>query len=152
MAEWAVKRFWTSATVEETDGGFRILLDKRSIKTPAKAQVIAPTRALADKIAQEWDAQGEMVDPMTMPYTRMTNSAIDKVTTQFDEVVEHLASYAETRSPVLSRGRARGFGRASKGGVGSFTSLGCSKSSRAVEHRQWDCLYRSTKREPFKSA
>jgi chaperone required for assembly of F1-ATPase len=96
MAEWAVKRFWTSATVEETDGGFRILLDKRSIKTPAKAQVIAPTRALADKIAQEWDAQGEMVDPMTMPYTRMTNSAIDKVTTQFDEVVEHLASYAET--------------------------------------------------------
>ena len=37
-----------------------------------------------------------MVDPMTMPYTRMTNSAIDKVTTQFDEVVEHLASYAET--------------------------------------------------------
>ena len=69
MAEWAVKRFWTSATVEETDGGFRILLDKRSIKTPAKAQVIAPTRALADKIAQEWNAQGEMVDPMTMPYT-----------------------------------------------------------------------------------
>ena len=29
MAEWAVKRFWTSATVEETDGGFKILLDKR---------------------------------------------------------------------------------------------------------------------------
>ena len=139
MAEWAVKRFWTSATVEETDGGFRILLDKRSIKTPAKAQVIAPTRALADKIAQEWDAQGEMVDPMTMPFTRMTNSAIDKVTTQFDEVVEHLASYAET-DHLCYRAEGPEDLVARQKAAWILSSLGCSKSSRAVEHRQWDCL------------
>ena len=96
MTEWAVKRFWTTAGVEETEGGFSILLDKTPIKTPAKAQIIVPTRALAEKIAEEWNAQGEMVDPLTMPHTRMTNSAIDKVRAQFDQVVEHLASYAET--------------------------------------------------------
>ena len=96
MTEWAVKRFWTTVRVEETEGGFSILLDKTPIKTPAKAQIIVPTRALAEKIAEEWNAQGEMVDPLTMPHTRMTNSAIDKVRAQFDEVVEHLASYAET--------------------------------------------------------
>ena len=95
MTEWAVKRFWTTAGVEETEGGFSILLDKTPIKTPAKAQIIVPTRALAEKIAEEWNAQGEMVDPLTMPHTRMTNSAIDKVRAQFDEVVEHLAYYAE---------------------------------------------------------
>ena len=37
MVEWAVKQFWTTAGVEETEGGFSILLDKRAIKTPAKA-------------------------------------------------------------------------------------------------------------------
>ena len=130
------------------DGGFRILLDKRSIKTPAKAQVIAPTRTRR-QIAQEWDAQGEMVDPMTMPYTRMTNSAIDKVTTQFDEVVEH-SPHMLRRITVLSRGRARGFGRSSKGGVGSFARWALKSSRR--EHRKWGCLHRSTKREPFKFA
>ena len=96
MAEWAVKRFWTKAGVEETENGFKILLDNRSIKTPAKAQVIVPTYALAERIAEEWNTQGKKVDPSTMPYMRMTNSAIDKVRTQFDEVVEHIASYAET--------------------------------------------------------
>ena len=96
MMEWAVKRFWTTSGVEETDGGFSILLDKTPIKTPAKAQIIVPTRALAEKIVEEWNAQGEMVDPLAMPYTRMTNSAIDKVRAQYDEVVEQLASYAET--------------------------------------------------------
>ena len=96
MMEWAVKRFWTTSGVEETDGGFSILLDKIPIKTPAKAQIIVPTRALAEKIVEEWNAQGEMVDPLAMPYTRMTNSAIDKVRAQYDEVVEQLASYAET--------------------------------------------------------
>ena len=96
MTEWAIKRFWTTTGVEETEGGFSILLDKTSIKTPAKAQIIVPTRALAEKIAEEWNAQGEMVDPLTMPHTRITNSAIDKVRAQFDEIVQHLASYAET--------------------------------------------------------
>ena len=96
MTDWEVKRFWRTAIVEETEGGFSILLDKTLIKTPAKAQIIVPTRALAKKIAEEWNAQGEIVDPLTMPYTRITNSAIDKVRAQFDEVVEHLASYAGT--------------------------------------------------------
>ena len=96
MTEWAVKRFWTTTGVEETEGGFSILLDKTPIKTPAKAQIIVPTRALAEKIGEESNAQGEIVDPLAIPHTRMTNSAIDKVRAQFDEVVEHLASYAET--------------------------------------------------------
>ena len=96
MVEWAVKQFWTTVGVEESEGGFSILLDKRAIKTPAKAQFFVPTRALAEKIAEEWNLQSEMMDLLKMPYTRMTNSAIDKVRTQFDEVVEHLASYAQT--------------------------------------------------------
>ena len=54
-----------------------------------------PTRALADAIAAEWDAQEKDVNPNTMPFTRMANSAIDKVSVQHDEVAEMLAGYGD---------------------------------------------------------
>jgi chaperone required for assembly of F1-ATPase len=63
------------------------------VKTPAKAALILPTRAMAETIAAEWDAQGRTVDPRSMPVTRAANSAIDKVAVQFDEVARLLADY-----------------------------------------------------------
>lgn len=55
-----------------------------------------PTRALAEAIAAEWDAQQGAVRPETMPFTRSANSALDKVAVQFDEVVDMLAAYGAT--------------------------------------------------------
>lgn len=90
------KRFWKEAKVAEVEGGFRVELDGRPVKTPAKTEVILPTRALGEAIAAEWDAQIEEVDPTKMPFTRMANSALDKVATQHDEVAEMLAEYGGT--------------------------------------------------------
>jgi chaperone required for assembly of F1-ATPase len=88
------KRFWTETQAVETNDGFGIALDGREIKTPGKAGLVVPTRALADMIVAEWDAQGEKVDPSTMPATRGANSAIDTVLISFDTVVDQLAEYA----------------------------------------------------------
>ena len=55
-----------------------------------------PTEAMAQAIAGEWAAQGEELDPLSMPVTRSANSAIDRVATQHREVAEMLAAYAET--------------------------------------------------------
>lgn len=96
MSGWAAKRFWKEASVEEVDGGFTVRLDGRAVKTPAKAALIVPTRALAELIAAEWDAQVETVDPTTMPATRAANAAIDKVAIQHAEVAEMLAEYGGT--------------------------------------------------------
>jgi chaperone required for assembly of F1-ATPase len=93
MSGWTARRFWTEARVEEVAGGFTVRLDARAVKTPAKAAFVVPTRALAEQIAAEWDAQGKTVDPATMPVTRAANSAIDKVAPQFDEVVAIVAEY-----------------------------------------------------------
>ncbi|MEM8555821.1 MAG: ATP12 family protein [Pseudomonadota bacterium] len=93
MSEWAQKRFWKDVSLGEADGGFQVLLDGRGVRTPAKAAQIIPTRALAEAVAAEWDAQVETVDPGAMPLTRLTNSAIDKVTVQFSEVADSLAAY-----------------------------------------------------------
>lgn len=96
MSEWSLKRFWTSESVVEVEGGYTVQLDGRGIKTPAKAALIVPTQALAQAMAAEWAAQEGEVDPGTMPYTRMANAAIDKVRVQKDEVADLLADYGDS--------------------------------------------------------
>ena len=96
MSGWTAKRFWTETRVEEVDGGFTIRLDGRPVQTPAKLLLIVPTRAMADQIASEWDAQQGKIDPRTMPWTRSANAALDKVATQFAEVAGLLAAYGDT--------------------------------------------------------
>ena len=96
MSDWKAKRFWKEAAVGETDGGFEVLLDGRSVRTPAKEKLVVPTREMAAAIAVEWDAQEDEIDPLTMPVTRGANAAIDKVAAQFDEVVALIAAYGDS--------------------------------------------------------
>jgi len=96
MSDWQPKRFWKEAQAEPCDDGFTVLLDGRSVRTPAKAPLAVPTRAMAEAIAQEWGAQEKTIDPRTMPVTRGANAAIDKVRTQRSEVVALLAEYGDS--------------------------------------------------------
>lgn len=97
MSEWKQKRFWSDVAVVQTDGGFSVALDGRSVKTPAKALLNLPSRPMAEAVAAEWDAQTEDgVDPNTMPATRSANAAIDKVAVQHGEVADMLAAYGDS--------------------------------------------------------
>jgi len=88
------KRFWENASVVEAENGFGIQLDGRSVKTPSKTPLVVDFHAIAHDIASEWMAQGEQVDPSTMPTTRMANSVIDKVSVNRDAIIEMLSEYA----------------------------------------------------------
>jgi chaperone required for assembly of F1-ATPase len=90
-----VKRFWKSAAPVEVDGGFAVELDGRPIKTPARAELVVPTRALAEAIAIEWNECGEKVDPGAMPLTGLANAAIDRVEPDKDAFAAGIARYAE---------------------------------------------------------
>lgn len=96
MTGWTAKRFWTLAAPAEQDGGFAIHLDGRPVRTPGKQPLIVPTRALAELIAAEWNAQDGQIRPDTMPATRAANSAIEKVRTSQPEVAALVAAYGET--------------------------------------------------------
>jgi chaperone required for assembly of F1-ATPase len=96
MSDWKPKRFWKTTKATASDGGFTVLLDGRSVKTPAKAALVVPTMPMAEAVASEWDAQGDKVDPITMPITRGANAAIDKVRTQHAEVAAMLAEYGDS--------------------------------------------------------
>jgi chaperone required for assembly of F1-ATPase len=91
-----VKRFWRVASVVESDGGFGIALDGRRVKTPARADLAVPTRALAEAIAAEWNECGETVDPRAMPLTGLANAAIDRVAPDKQAFAASIARYAES--------------------------------------------------------
>ncbi len=91
-----MKRFWDAVSFEAVEGGFQIKLDDRTVRTPAKKPMVVPSERIAKKVAAEWDAQVEQVDPIAMPWTRTSNAAIDKVAHQRADVIAHLGGYAGT--------------------------------------------------------
>lgn len=96
MSDWAPKRFWKETIVTEAGEGFTLHLDGRPVRTPLKAPLVVPTRAMAELLAEEWEAQQGKINPETMPATRSANSAIDKLSLQQTEVAEMLAAYGGT--------------------------------------------------------
>jgi chaperone required for assembly of F1-ATPase len=86
-----VKRFYKQATAEPAEGGFSIRLDGRPVRTPKKAELKLPSAALASAIAEEWRAQGERIEPASMPFCRLANTAIDWVTPEREQVRALLA-------------------------------------------------------------
>jgi chaperone required for assembly of F1-ATPase len=87
------KRFYTSVGLAETPEGYAVTLDGRTLKTPAKRLLAAPSREVADAIAAEWEAQSEVIDPSSMPLTRLANSVIDGVADRPQDVADDIAKY-----------------------------------------------------------
>jgi len=91
-----MKRFWKVAAAVETEGGWSLELDGKSLRTPARKALTVPGKALARAIADEWNAAGETVDPRQMPLTGLANAAIDRVASDPDGFAAGLAAYGET--------------------------------------------------------
>ncbi len=87
------KRFYETAGVKEEDGAFAVVLDGRTVRTPARKTLSTPSRALAEELAAEWQAQTDVVDPARMPLTRLCNSIIDGVDGQQQAVADDILKY-----------------------------------------------------------
>lgn len=91
-----MKRFYTAAEAVETEEGWGVRLDGRPVRTPAKAPLVVPYRALGLAIVAEWAAQDDMIEPRSMPVTGLANAAIDRLGPHREAFVGELARYAET--------------------------------------------------------
>ncbi|MFH6782608.1 MULTISPECIES: ATP12 family chaperone protein [Methylobacterium] len=98
------KRFYEEAGVAPAEDGFRLVLDGRPARTPARRYLAVPQAALAEALAAEWGAQGEFIDPARMPLTRLVNSALDGVSERREAVIDDLSAYAGTDLVVYRAG------------------------------------------------
>lgn len=90
------RRFYKSAGVAAADGGFAVELDGKAAKTPGKAPLILPSAAAAGLVAAEFAAQGETIDPASMPVLRLVNTAIDGVAADPQAVHEDILRFSSS--------------------------------------------------------
>jgi chaperone required for assembly of F1-ATPase len=91
-----MKRFYKNVAVEPVNGGWRVTLDGRPIRTQGGAAQVSPTRALAEAMAEEWREQGETIDPAAFPLRDLTDFALDHVAPDRGVAAARLLPYAET--------------------------------------------------------
>lgn len=91
-----MKRFYKETAVDAGDGSYRVLLDGKPMRTPAKAVLLAPTQALAEAIAAEWREVPEAaeLDISHLRLTRLAATGLDRVPIQRDRVIGDTAKYA----------------------------------------------------------
>jgi chaperone required for assembly of F1-ATPase len=90
------KRFYATVDVAPVNDGFGVRLDGRTPKSPAGAALVLPTEVLAQLVADEWAAQGEHIDPASMPATRLAWGALALDPAGRGAAVERVASFAGT--------------------------------------------------------
>ncbi|MCE3290096.1 MAG: ATPase [Caulobacter sp.] len=88
------RRFYKAVTVEPSHGGFAVLLDGRSPKSPGGLAMVVPTRALAELVAEEWARQEEFILMARMPATRLAFTALEKTAPSRAALAEEFARYA----------------------------------------------------------
>jgi len=88
-----VAKFYKTVAVCEDGGAFTVRLDDRTIKTPARAPLALPTLKLAEAVAAEWRAQEELLDPTTMPLTRLAYAAIDTAPHHRARIADEILGY-----------------------------------------------------------
>ena len=90
------KRFYTSAGVARSPKGFAVNLDGKPVHTPSRRRLVVPASEIADTIVAEWNAQQEVIDPTTMPVTRLANTVIDAVSDRVEAVADDVAKYFQS--------------------------------------------------------
>lgn len=88
------KRFYKLVDIQSVEGGFAVTLDGKTTKTPDRVPVIVPAAALARRMAEEWSAQGELIDPDTMPVVRLVNSALEGGEAVMPALRDEIVKYA----------------------------------------------------------
>jgi chaperone required for assembly of F1-ATPase len=88
------RRFYREASsAAAADGGFVVQLDGKPARTPAGHVLAAPAAPIAEAIAAEWQSQRDVIDPATMPLTRLANSIIDGVSDRASAVAAEVRKY-----------------------------------------------------------
>jgi chaperone required for assembly of F1-ATPase len=91
-----VSRFYKTVAVAEYGDGFVVHLDGKPVKTPHRAVMALPSRALAEAVAGEWAAQQGKIDPKSMPLTQLANTATALLPDHRAKAAEQILAYGKS--------------------------------------------------------
>lgn len=94
MTASPARRFYKQVSVAGAAAPFTVKLDDRPLRTPLKRPLDLPTRPLAEAVAAEWQAQAQQIEPHRMPFTKLANTALDRVATDMDRIVGEIVDFA----------------------------------------------------------
>jgi chaperone required for assembly of F1-ATPase len=89
-----LKRFYKTVSIAERPEGFALLLDGKKARTKAGNFITLPNAQAAALVEAEWAAQSEIINPDSMPVTRLVHAAIDHVGAKMAEVAADILAYA----------------------------------------------------------
>ena len=106
------KRFYETVTLAAQADGFIVKLDAQELKTPAKNPLVLPSQALAQLVADDWQAQADEIDSLSMLHMRLVATALDRVAGVMEETRAAFAAYgmsdllcyrAENPDPLIAK-------------------------------------------------
>lgn len=106
------RRFYKETGVREQKAGFALVLDGHAAKSPGGNALALPTMVAARALAEEWAAQHDILDPSSMPLTRIVNSAIDGISRALAVTAAEIAKYAKSDLICYRAGESEALARA----------------------------------------
>ena len=85
------RRFYRAVDVVSAPGGYVLTLDGKPARTPGKAPMLHPKRAIAEAVAAEWRDPEDEIRSETMPLTGLTVAAIDMIGPRKPGIIEELS-------------------------------------------------------------
>ena len=89
----SMKRFYKQVSTDTCDAGWVIKLDSLTMRSPAGTLLNLPSPDLAMAVAEEWMAQGETINPASMPLFSLAVTVVDRVMSQQMAIINELVSY-----------------------------------------------------------
>ena len=70
--------------------GIAVTCDGAPFRTPAGNPFVVPSRALGEAIISEWRAQGDKINPASMPLNQLAATAIDIVAREREALIDQV--------------------------------------------------------------
>jgi chaperone required for assembly of F1-ATPase len=94
-----MKRFWSEARAVASPSGWGVHLDGKPLRLPDGPVLLVPRAALADAVAEEWQAAGIATGEMDyndVPLTRLAGTAQLRIVPDPEPVAAAIAAYGES--------------------------------------------------------
>ena len=89
----AMKRLYKQVSTDADAAGWVIKLDSRTVRSPAGVVLTLPSSDLAMAVGDEWQAQGERIEPATMPLFSLAVTVVDRVMSHHPAIISELVGY-----------------------------------------------------------